>query len=536
MASVWARAPAGQARLREARRHQDDPARAHATTRSFQEMFLDEARIAVAHPAPERRRRSSTSASRTSILYIVMEWVDGDSLAKLYAPSREERRSDPARPARCRIVADACAGLHAAHELHGRRRRRRSASCTATSRRRTSWSRTTGIVKVIDFGIAKAKNRAAGRDRLGRREGQDPLHGAGAAGQGVDRSARRRLGRRACASTSSRLGHLPYRRRERPRRHQRAAMSAEPPPATDDGAAGVRSRRSSSVTRWARSGGALRDRARRCSARLEAAITSSGSAPTTSDVAEFVRINLPDLESKRHESVTKAVAAASAANEAAFAATQVSERAPLVRPAEGAKTVAFKKEQSPAPVVRKKKKKRTTSGGQEESKMTPAAAMFEDAPPEGPTRRRWVWWLIAFAVLGGVGVFGYRERWWVSVTGSPTPVTSTAVPASAPLPAAPATSAAPPPAAATVSVSASSSRFGIGCAACIGIGIGVVSRRAPAWGLLRLSIRFRRARSLAAPASTAEPPARRRASQRPRRQPTIRMGSDPKLPLESAFV
>ena len=37
----------------------------------------------------------------------------------------------------------------------------RSASCTATCRRRTSWSATTASVKVVDFGIAKAAHRSA---------------------------------------------------------------------------------------------------------------------------------------------------------------------------------------------------------------------------------------------------------------------------------------------------------------------------------------------------------------------------------------
>ena len=50
-------------------------------------------------------------------------------------------------------------GLAAAHALRGDGRRARSASSTATSRPATSWSAFDGIVKIVDFGIAKAEER-----------------------------------------------------------------------------------------------------------------------------------------------------------------------------------------------------------------------------------------------------------------------------------------------------------------------------------------------------------------------------------------
>src|SRR5437773_5821655 len=84
----------------------------------FQEMFLDEARIAsgIQHP---NVAQILDLGEQDEILYIVMEWVDGDSLSKIRWLAKKKGTPLPLGLA-LRIVADACAGLHAAHELGDR--------------------------------------------------------------------------------------------------------------------------------------------------------------------------------------------------------------------------------------------------------------------------------------------------------------------------------------------------------------------------------------------------------------------------------
>src|SRR5579863_4571428 len=81
----------------------------------FQEMFLDEARIAsgIQHP---NVAQIIDLGEENATLFIVMEWVDGDSLAKIRKLALRRSSVLPIGVA-LRVLADACAGLHAAHEL-----------------------------------------------------------------------------------------------------------------------------------------------------------------------------------------------------------------------------------------------------------------------------------------------------------------------------------------------------------------------------------------------------------------------------------
>src|SRR5215831_15547243 len=81
----------------------------------FQEMFLDEARIASAIQHPNVAQILDLG-EQDDVLYIVMEWVDGDSLAKLRKLALKRGTNLPLGVT-LRVVADACAGLHAAHQL-----------------------------------------------------------------------------------------------------------------------------------------------------------------------------------------------------------------------------------------------------------------------------------------------------------------------------------------------------------------------------------------------------------------------------------
>ena len=81
----------------------------------FIEMFLDEARLAAGihhpHVVPILEVGQSESA-----YYLVMEYIEGDTLARLMARSLAMARPVP-RPVLMRVVLDTLAGLHAAHEL-----------------------------------------------------------------------------------------------------------------------------------------------------------------------------------------------------------------------------------------------------------------------------------------------------------------------------------------------------------------------------------------------------------------------------------
>lgn len=81
----------------------------------FERMFLDEARIAagVHHPNVTEIYELGEEGH---VLYLVMEWVNGDSL--MHVLRAGEKQCSPIAPRiSARLIADACAGLHAAHEL-----------------------------------------------------------------------------------------------------------------------------------------------------------------------------------------------------------------------------------------------------------------------------------------------------------------------------------------------------------------------------------------------------------------------------------
>ena len=81
----------------------------------FIEMFLDEARLAARIHHPNVVPILEVGASEEGY-YLVMEYVEGDTLARLLARSAQTGRA-PARPVGLRVIIDMLAGLHAAHEL-----------------------------------------------------------------------------------------------------------------------------------------------------------------------------------------------------------------------------------------------------------------------------------------------------------------------------------------------------------------------------------------------------------------------------------
>ena len=135
----------------------------------FQQMFLDEARIAASISHPFVAQILDLGEER-GILYIVMEWVDGDSLAKLLRTVHRAQQWFPLNIA-MRITADVAGALHAAHEL-----RDSAGQPLGVVHRDVSPSNillsSKGSPKVIDFGIAKAIGRLTQETSAGMLKGK----------------------------------------------------------------------------------------------------------------------------------------------------------------------------------------------------------------------------------------------------------------------------------------------------------------------------------------------------------------------------
>jgi serine/threonine protein kinase len=122
----------------------------------FRRMFLDEATIAsrIEHP---NVAQILDLGEHEGCLYLVMDWVDGESIAKLERAAHKASAIFP--PAIVlRIMAEACAGLEAAHDLcDAQGHSLNVVHCDVSPQNILVTPK--GVVKVIDFGIAKARDR-----------------------------------------------------------------------------------------------------------------------------------------------------------------------------------------------------------------------------------------------------------------------------------------------------------------------------------------------------------------------------------------
>ncbi|MEI9950161.1 MAG: serine/threonine-protein kinase [Pseudomonadota bacterium] len=152
MASVWVareRAPvsgkqrlvAVKAMLPELARHSD-----------FRAMFLGEGQIVRSIDHPNVVKVHEVSEDR-GILYMAMEWVEGDSLRTVIKEAKR-RRAIPAEMA-VKIIADTAAGLHAAHELRGWDGELRNIVHCDISPHNILVG-LDGQAKLVDFGVANA--------------------------------------------------------------------------------------------------------------------------------------------------------------------------------------------------------------------------------------------------------------------------------------------------------------------------------------------------------------------------------------------
>lgn len=135
---------------------------------NYARMFIDEATVAssIHHPNVCETYELGKHGDR---LYMAMEWVAGDSLAGLLRQGDTLVALDPRIAAR--IIADACAGLHAAHETVGP-----DGTLLGVVHRDISPPNilvsAQGQSKVSDFGIAKARHQLHERTKTGEVKGK----------------------------------------------------------------------------------------------------------------------------------------------------------------------------------------------------------------------------------------------------------------------------------------------------------------------------------------------------------------------------
>jgi serine/threonine protein kinase len=157
-----------------------------ASDMRFQQMFLDEARIAsrIEHP---NVAQIFDLGEEHEVLYLAMEYVDGDAFSKLRRACQKKGVFIPPGIA-LRVFSDACGGLHEAHEL-----RADGKSLEIVHRDISPHNvlvSTKGVVKLIDFGVAKARDRMAGETAVGVLKGKiQYMAPEQALGRRVDRRA-----------------------------------------------------------------------------------------------------------------------------------------------------------------------------------------------------------------------------------------------------------------------------------------------------------------------------------------------------------
>ena len=134
----------------------------------MEQMFLEEAQLAsqIHHPNVVG---TLELGEENNALYLVMEWVDGESLSVVLAKATES--GGVPLPIAVNLIGQACQGLYAAHNL-----RDESGNLLGLVHRDVSPQNLlvsfSGTAKLVDFGIAKATSKASGLTEAGEIKGK----------------------------------------------------------------------------------------------------------------------------------------------------------------------------------------------------------------------------------------------------------------------------------------------------------------------------------------------------------------------------
>src|SRR4051812_30166376 len=132
------------------------PHRHLATDKTYLSMLLDEARLASAidHPNVVKVRELGFESGEP---FIVLDYVEGASLSELRKELSGANRAVDTKIA-VRMILDALAGLHAAHELRDDSGRHLGIIHRDVSPHNVLIG-CDGVTRLTDFGIAKAEDR-----------------------------------------------------------------------------------------------------------------------------------------------------------------------------------------------------------------------------------------------------------------------------------------------------------------------------------------------------------------------------------------
>ena len=359
----------------------------------FQEMFLDEARIAsgIQHP---NVAQILDLGEQDDVLFIVMEWVDGDALAKIRKLLGKRGAKVPIGVG-LRVLADACAGLHAAHELRDDKGEPLEIVHRDVSPQNILVA-STGAVKVIDFGIAKAHNRKQGETRTGVVKGK--IHYMAPEQVKKGRTVDRRTDVWALGVCLHELvaGRLPYDGDDDVEVIRKLMTDEAPPPASGipDPVARVleRSMALDADARFPTAAGMQRA--------LEATLKELGESTTSEDVASFLRAELPELSRTRREVVGKAT------DEARERGTPITEARES-----GTSRVATRRREEDvafAPTVMSEREPAIALRKRKDGAATSASVALDQEPLRIPKKSRaWLWVLLLLVGAGG----GAAYRW-----------------------------------------------------------------------------------------------------------------------------
>ncbi|HSQ62009.1 MAG TPA: serine/threonine-protein kinase [Polyangiaceae bacterium] len=265
----------------------------YASDLRFQQMFLDEARIAsgITHP---NVAQILDLGEEGDVLYLAMEWVDGDSLSKLLRASAQPLPVGIA----CRILADTCAGLHAAHELRDRSGALLGVVHGDVSPQNILVS-ARGEAKLIDFGVAGGANAGLFKGKILYMAPEQAL------GEPADRRAD--VWSIGAVLYHALAGAPPFEGATPGETLERLTGDGAPAPLPDDVPPGVRDLVARTL---------VRDVERRIPTAehvqqlLEGALAASGKPVKTADVARFVAKQLGERVEARRKAVDLALEAA----------------------------------------------------------------------------------------------------------------------------------------------------------------------------------------------------------------------------------